>query len=106
ETWGSARTRGAPGPRTGPPSLGVVPLRRPAWPAWSPCASGVRAQRLSHGGPTALEGADIARQHARGKEDNHRTPQVKDAKLLACGEGLWRGVDRIGGGAPGAAPGG
>jgi hypothetical protein len=75
----------------GPPSLGVVPLRRPAWPAWSPCASGVRAQRRSHGGPTALEGADIARQHARGKEDNHRTPQVKDPELLAYDEELRRG---------------
>jgi hypothetical protein len=55
-----------------------------------PMCSGGRVQRRSHGGPTALEGADIARQHARGKEDNHRTPQVKDPELLAYGEGHRR----------------
>ena len=65
--------------------------------------SGGRVQRRSHGGPTALEGADIARQHARGKEDNHRTPQVKDPELLTYGEGLRRVVHRLGDGAPGAA---
>jgi hypothetical protein len=48
---------------------------------WSPCASGVRMQRLPYGDPTALEWADIAQQHTRGKEDDHRTPHVKDPEL-------------------------
>ena len=61
-------------------------------PTWSADASGGRVQRLPHVHAPALERAHINGQYARGKQDNHRTPHVKDPQLRAFAEGLRWGA--------------
>jgi hypothetical protein len=73
-------------------------------PMWSADASGGRVERLPHVYAPALERAHLDGQHARGKQDNHRTPHVKDPQFHAFAKGLRRGVDRLRDGAPRAAP--